>query len=101
MNPKRDFDPVHPAEHLVEDFLKPMNMGEQEAASAIQVPLDTLRPFLNETAPLTPDLALRLERAFGASASYWMRWQSEYDLQVERGRQGEALASIPRVIAAE
>ena len=101
MTATRDFDPVHPAEHLIEDFLKPLAMSDEAAAEAIRVPVSALTPFLREEAPLTPGLALRLERAFGATAAYWMRWQSEYDLEVERNRQAGALASIPRIHAAE
>lgn len=93
--------PIHPAEHLVEDFLKPLEMSDAQAAEALQLPLDALLPFLRETAPLTGDLALRLERAFGCSATYWMGWQADYDLDLARRRGVPDLPRVPGLIAAE
>lgn len=93
--------PVHPAEHLVEDFLKPLEMSEEQAAEALQLPIEVLRPFLQEDAPLTGDLALRLEQAFGCSADYWMRWQSGYELEVARDRGVPDLPRVQGLLAAE
>ena len=93
--------PVHPAEHLVEDFLKPLGMTEQQTAEALQLSVEALRPFLRELAPLTGDLALRLEKAFGNDAEYWMRWQSRYELEVARDRGVPDLPRVPGLLAAE
>ena len=93
--------PVHPAEHLMEDVLSPAGITEEQAAEALQVPLEQLRPFLREEAPLTGDLALRIEKAFGGDADYWMRWQNRYDLDVARHRGVPDLPRVPGLIAAE
>ena len=93
--------PIHPAEHLVEDFLKPLGMSEAEAADALQLPLDTVLPFLREEAPLTGDLALRMEKAFGCSAQYWMGWQADYELDIARDRGVPDLPRVAGLLAAE
>ncbi len=92
--------PIHPAEHLREDFLKPLDMNEAAAAAALHMRVEDLVPFLQKRAPLTGDLALRLERAFGCDAAYWMRWQSGYELETARDRADADLDAIERVIAA-
>ena len=74
-------DPFHPAEHLREDFLIPLGLSAQQTADALHLPLADLGPFLAEEAPLTAALALRLERAFGCTADYWMSWQTRYELR--------------------
>lgn len=93
--------PVHPAEHLREDFLEPIGMSAEAAAAALHVPFQELMPFLDEQAPLTGDLALRLERAFGCSAEYWMGWQKQFELDAARRQESAVFDAIPRVIAAE
>lgn len=93
--------PVHPAEHLVEDFLKPLKMTDQQAAEALQLPIEELNPFLREEAPMTGDLALRLEKVFGNDAEYWMRWQIRYELDSARSRGVPDLPRVPGLLAAE
>ena len=89
------FGPIHPAEHFREDFLEPLGMSAGDAATALKLSLGDLQPFLDERAPLTAALALRLERAFGSSAEYWMRWQSRYELDVAKRAGIPELSLVP------
>ena len=98
--PKADFDPVHPAEFFVEDFMKPLSLTVPQVADAVQLPESTVKAFLDEVAPLSTDLALRFERAFGCSAEFWMSWQTGYDLRRARERGVAQLETIQRVTAA-
>ena len=93
--------PVHPAEHLVEDFLKPLEMSSAQAAEALGLPLDEATRFLREETPVTGGLALRLSKAFGCSAEYWMGWQADYDLDLARRAGVPDLPRVPGLIAAE
>ncbi len=45
---------------------------------------------------LTPEMALRFEKAFGGSADMWLRMQTAYDLAPAREHQGKM--SIPRIV---
>lgn len=93
--------PVHPAEFFRENFLEPLDMSAERAAEALDLPAKQVIAFLAEQAPLTGDLALRLEKAFGCGADYWMKWQADYDLDVARRRGVPDLPRVPGLVAAE
>ena len=93
--------PLHPAEFFIEDFLKPLGMAEAEAASALGLSAEDLEPFLRERAPVTGELAIRLNSAFGCSPDYWLRLQNQYDLDVAKRRGVPDLPRVPGPIAAE
>ncbi len=95
------FDPIHPGEILLEDFLKPLAMTPYAAAKIMAVPRTRVERLVRGETPVTSDTALRLEKAFGSSAEFWMGLQAEYELEVARDRVGDTLDSIPRVVAAE
>ena len=94
-------EPFHPAEHLTQDWLEHLGMDAQAVADALQLPLESVRAFLDEKAPVTADLALRLEKAFGSSANYWLGFQNQYDLDVARRRGVPDLPRVPGLLAAE
>ncbi len=94
-------DPLHPAEHLTQDWLEHLGMDAQAVADALQLPIGTVQAFLGEEAAVSADLALRLEKAFGSSAKYWLGLQNRYDLDVARARGVPDLLRVPGLLAAE
>ncbi len=94
-------DPLHPAEHLAQDWLEHLEMNAQAVADALQLPLEAVEAFLNEVAPVTADLALRLEKAFGSSANYWLGLQNQYDLDIARHHGVPDLPRVAGLLAAE
>ncbi len=62
------YGPIHPGEILREEFLKPLAMSAYSAAKRLRVPRTRIERLVREETPITSDTALRLERAFGASA---------------------------------
>jgi addiction module HigA family antidote len=101
MNKPRPLDPIHPGEILLEEFLKPLGMTAYAAAKVMGVPRTRLERLMRHEASVTPDTALRLERAFGSSAEMWMGLQADYDLELARAANDASLSAIRRVIAAE
>ncbi len=93
---QREFPPIHPGEILLEDVLKPLDMSAGAAAKVMGVPRTRIERIVRSETPITPDTALRLERAFGSSAEFWMGLQLEYELEVARG-QDKNLDAIQRV----
>lgn len=89
--------PVHPGEYLRELM---MDFNVSAAALARHIHLSPMRisHVLNGKRPVTADLALRLERAFGLTAGYWMNLQSQYDLAVA-GTEEEDLKAIQPMAA--
>jgi antitoxin HigA-1 len=75
-------NPPHPGESLREDVLAPLGLSVTETAKALGVSRKTLSEIVNGKAPITPSIAVRLERAFSAPpAEMWLRLQAAYDLR--------------------
>ncbi len=72
--------PTHPGEMLLEEFLKPMGLTQQELAQALGLPYQRINELINGRRALTPSTALRLAKYFGNSASFWMSLQLRWDL---------------------
>jgi addiction module HigA family antidote len=81
-------NPSHLGGFIRREVLEPLGLSVTEAASALDVTRQTLSNLVNEKATLTPDMALRLEKAFGVSMELLMRMQLAYDLAQARARAG-------------
>ena len=74
--------PTHPGCILREDYLKPLSIKVTNMASQLNVSRKTLSKILNEKGAVTPDMALRLSRAFGTTPELWLNLQKNFDLCV-------------------
>ena len=72
--------PTHPGCILREDYLRPLSITVTEMASKLNVSRKTLSKILNEKGAVTPDMALRLSRAFGTTPDLWLNLQKSFDL---------------------
>lgn len=70
----------HPGEILKEDVLEPLDLTVTEAAERLGITRPNLSRVLNGKAGISPDLALRLERAGASTAKFWMNLQANYEL---------------------
>ncbi len=66
-----------------------MEKSAQQAAAVLGVTRATLSTLLNERSHLSPEMALRLEKAFGVSMDTLMRMQNSYDIAQARKREHE------------
>ena len=71
---------IPPGEILLEEFLKPMGLGQVEAARRLGVSLNRLNEIVLGKRGITPDTALRLARLMKTSPQFWMRLQADWDL---------------------
>ena len=71
---------IHPGEILLEEFLKPLGIGQVEAARRLEVSLNRLNEIVLGKRRVTADTALRLARAFKTSPQFWVRLQADWDL---------------------
>ena len=71
---------IHPGEILLEEFLKPLGIGQVEAASRLGVSLNRLNEIVLGKRRVTADTALRLARAFKTSPQFWVRRQADWAL---------------------
>ena len=77
---KREFDPVHPGEILLEEFLEPMGITQYRLAKSISVPQRRISEIVHGKRSITADTALRFSRYFKMEAQFWLNLQSRYDL---------------------
>ncbi len=73
-------NPPHPGELLREDVLVPLGIEITDAAQRLGMSRTALSRVINGRAGISPDLALRLERAGVSTARFWMMLQSNYEL---------------------
>jgi len=76
----------HPGEILREDVLQPLGLDVTEAAARLGYNRTTLSRVLNGHSGISPDLAVRLERANVSTARFWMTLQSNYELSLAHKR---------------
>lgn len=87
--------PVHPGEHLREDFMKPLGLSVNALALGLRVPATRILAIVKEKRRISPDTALRLARFFKMSPEFWLNLQTHYELAlVER----ESLRAIEREV---
>lgn len=72
---------IHPGELLLEEYLKPLGVGQVEAAKQLGVSLNRLNELVLGKRGITADTALRLGRFLKTSPQLWMRLQADWDLQ--------------------
>jgi addiction module HigA family antidote len=72
--------PTHPGYIIKEDYLKPLSITIQGMASLLGVSRKTLSKIVNGNGTVTPDMALRLSRAFDTTPELWLNLQKNYDL---------------------
>lgn len=73
-------NPSHPGELLKEDVLEPLGLLVTEAAERLGMSRVALSRVLNGRAAVSPDLAIRLERAGAGTARFWLALQANHDL---------------------
>lgn len=93
--------PIHPGVTLREDFMKPYKLSANGLAKALGIPQNRISDIVRGQRGVTADTALRLEHAFGVSASFWLNLQSHYELEVALRDTGRAIEkSVTRLTGA-
>ena len=87
-------DPPHPGFSVRENCLDPLGLSVTEAAKVLGVARHTLSRVLNGHAAISPEMAIRLEKAGWSSAEFWLRRQTAYDLA--QARKGEDRIRVER-----
>jgi antitoxin HigA-1 len=80
------FPPAHPGEVLREDVLPALGMSVKALAAHIGVSRQSLSELINERRSVSVEMALKLGKAFGNGARFWLALQMQHDLwQAEKG----------------
>jgi addiction module HigA family antidote len=91
-------NPPHPGSLIKTEVIEALGLSLSKAAEILQVRRATLSDLLNGKSALTPDMALRIEKAFGPEMDHLLRMQLAYD--VSRTRANANDISIERYVAA-
>jgi antitoxin HigA-1 len=82
VNIMRMHNPPHPGEILREFCIEPLDLSVTRAAEALGVSRKTLSTILNGRAGISPEMAIRLSKAFDTTAESWLNQQVQYDLWI-------------------
>jgi addiction module HigA family antidote len=81
--------PAHPGQFIRMEILEPLDLSVTRASEILGVTRPALSALLNGRASLSPDMALRIEKAFGPKMDTLLRMQTAYDIAEARDREGD------------
>ncbi len=73
-------NPPHPGLSVRHDCLEPLGLSVTEAARKLGISRKQLSDIVNCHSGISPEMAIRLDKAFGGNAGTWIRLQAAYDL---------------------
>lgn len=73
-------NPPHPGSVVLHDCIEPLGLTITDAAAALGVTRNTLSELVNAKRGISPEMAVRLSKAFGGTAEGWITQQAYYDL---------------------
>ena len=85
----RMMNPAHPGGFVKSEIVEALDLSVTRAAEALGVTRAALSALINGRSHLSPEMALRIEKAFGVSMDTLMRMQNSYDIAQTRKREGE------------
>ena len=83
---------ISPGEILLEEYLKPLGVGQLEAAKRLGISLNRLNEIVLGKRGITADTALRLARFLKTSPQLWMRLQADWDLHEAMQKQARRVS---------
>ncbi len=81
--------PSHPGRSIKQNCLDALGLNVTEVAKVLGVARHTLSRVINGHAAISPEMAIRLEKAGWSNADFWLRLQAAYDLAQVRKRQDQ------------
>jgi len=73
-------NPPHPGRIVRQECIEPLGLSVTEGAKALGVSRNALSELVNERRGISPEMAIRLDKAFGGGADTWHRMQAAYDM---------------------
>jgi addiction module HigA family antidote len=79
-------NPVHPGPFLHDELIRPLGLSVTSAAKVLGVGRPALSALLNGRVVISPEMAMRFEKAFGVDTGLLLRMQAQYDAAQVRKR---------------
>jgi len=96
---KRELEPIHPGEILLEEFLNPMDITQYRLAKDISVDPRRINEIVHGKRGISADTAIRLGYFFGMSPQFWLNLQSHYDLELLDMQSGDQIQNEVKILA--
>ena len=88
-------NPPHPGLSVRHDCLEPLGLSVTDAARALGVTRQALNNLVNGKSGISPEMAIRLDKAFGGGAEVWLGLQLDFDLA--QARKNERAIKVRRL----
>jgi addiction module HigA family antidote len=85
----RMLNPPHPGDFIRTEVLEPLGLNVTQAARVLGVTRPALSNLLNGNSSLSPEMAIRIEKAFGVRMDTLLRMQTSYDIAQARQKAGD------------
>jgi addiction module HigA family antidote len=89
----KKLSPITPGDVLLEEFLKPMEITQNQLARDINVPANRVSQIIHGKREITADTALRLGKYFGIEPEFWLNLQMRYNMKIARNKVGKKIES--------
>src|ERR1700731_186703 len=86
-------NPPHPGDLIKTEIIEALGLNVSKAAEILKVRRASLSDLLHGKAALTPEMALRIEKAFGPDMDHLLRMQLAYDVAKTRSTRGTSRSS--------
>jgi len=94
---EKKLSPITPGDVLIEEFLKPMGINQNQLAKDINVPANRISQIIHGKREISADTALRLGRYFGIEAEFWLNLQLRYNMKIAISKVGDKIEKEVKV----
>jgi addiction module HigA family antidote len=88
---EKQLSPITPGDVLIEEFLIPMGISQNQLARDINVPANRISQLVHGKREISTDTALRLGRYFGIEPEFWLNLQIRYNMKIVKSKMGKKI----------
>lgn len=93
----KKLSPITPGDVLIEEFLRPMGISQNQLAKDINVPANRISQLVHGKREISADTALRLGRYFGIEPEFWLNLQVRYNMKIVKSKVGKKIEQEVKV----
>ncbi|MBA3005448.1 MAG: HigA family addiction module antidote protein [Proteobacteria bacterium] len=93
----KKISPITPGDVLIEEFLRPMGISQNQLAKDINVPANRISQLVHGKREISADTALRLGRYFGIEPEFWLNLQVRYNMKIVKSKVGKEIEQEVKV----
>jgi addiction module HigA family antidote len=94
---QKKLSPITPGDVLLEEFIKPMGISQNQLARDINVPANRVSQIIHGKREITADTALRLGMYFGIEPEFWLNLQLRYNMKIVKNKVGAKIRQEVKV----